>query len=76
MEDQPYALTMQQEMISEIESVRPEFIVAVNVPMSWNVTPESERHIISWIQPYIDGHYNKSGDRRYSERGSHGISLG
>ncbi len=61
MEDQPYALTMQQEMISEIESVRPEFIVAVNVPMSWNVTPESERHIISWIQPYIDGHYDRVG---------------
>jgi Dolichyl-phosphate-mannose-protein mannosyltransferase len=61
MENQPYALTMQNEMISEIESSRPEFVVVVDVPMSWMLTPQSQRHIFTWIKPYLRDHYEKVG---------------
>ncbi len=61
MEEQPYALTMQQEMISEIEAVRPEFIVFVNIPSSWTVYPKAQRHIFTWMQQYIPTHYERVG---------------
>jgi hypothetical protein len=38
-EEQPYALRMQEEMISDIERVRPEYIVAVNMYESWGFVP-------------------------------------
>jgi hypothetical protein len=61
MEEQPYALTMQQEFISEIEATRPEFIVLVNVPTSWLDQPESHRNVFTWMQRYIPDHYEPVG---------------
>jgi len=61
MEEQPYALTMQQEMISEIETARPEFIVVAEVPLSWLIKPKSEMHIVTWTRQYIQDHYERVG---------------
>lgn len=61
MEQQPYALAMQKDMISEIETASPEFVVAVNVPMSWAITPESRMDIVNWMQRYINDHYERVG---------------
>ena len=67
MEEQPYALTMQQEMISEIETARPEFIVMAEVPLSWLIKPKSEMHIVTWMRQCLEDHYETSGCRGYSK---------
>ena len=53
METHPYALTMQEEMISEIESVTPEFIVFVHIQTSWLYWPGSNKTIFKWFDNYI-----------------------
>ncbi len=81
MEEQPYALTMQHEMISEIEAARPEFIVYVQIPASWDVYPKAPQHILTWIGQYIPDHYEIVGvadiqsldhtEYRWGEESSH-----
>jgi len=61
MELQPYAAKMQQEMISEIERKRPEFMVLVNVPLSWLSQPGSSQLLFDWAQRYIPEHYQLEG---------------
>ena len=61
MESQPYALQMQKQMIAEIEAARPEFVVFVNVPMSFGMLPNSERLIFSWADWYLRSQYEKIG---------------
>lgn len=52
MEPQPYAAQMQKEMISEIETNQPAFLVYVSNPDSWNVRPSSDRDIFTWFNQY------------------------
>jgi hypothetical protein len=52
MEDQNYALPMQREMIREIESVEPRYLVYVGVRASWLPSPASGKLIFSWFQTY------------------------
>jgi hypothetical protein len=61
MEEQPYALTMQKEMISEIEKARPEFLVFVNGALSWMRRPGSQALIFDWTQKYIVDGYELVG---------------
>ncbi len=61
MEPQKYALQMQKELIAEIEAARPEFVVFVNVPMSFGRLPTSETLIFSWANAYLRGQYEKVG---------------
>lgn len=61
MERQPYALTMQREMISEIEKARPEFLVFVNEAISWLRNPESPELIFEWTQQYVADGYELVG---------------
>jgi len=61
MEEQRYALQMQQQMISEIESVRPESLVWVNVNASWLPHEHSEGLILSWAQKYVHDYYEMTG---------------
>src|SRR5206468_3959543 len=49
MEAQKYASTMQDEMIREIETARPKFVVLVNVSTSWLVSRESATKIFRWV---------------------------
>ena len=53
METHPYALTMQEEMISEIESATPEFIVFVRIHTSWLYQPDSNKTIFKWFDNYV-----------------------
>lgn len=81
MEEQPYALEMQQEMISEIEQARPEFVVMVNVPTSWLDSAKSHRDIFTWMARYLPDHYEPVGvadlqdidhtEYRWGEEASH-----
>ena len=61
MENQPYALKMQREMIAEIEGARPEYMVAVKVPTSWLEQPGSPSLIFSWAQEYLQQNYDLEG---------------
>ena len=61
MEEQPYPLTMQKEMISEIERAGPEFIVFVQVPVSWLRHPDSPDLVFNWAQKYAADQYELAG---------------
>ncbi len=52
MEPQPFASQMQKEMISEIETNKPEYLVFVSNPTSWNIRPGSDQTIIKWFSQY------------------------
>jgi hypothetical protein len=61
MELHPYALTMQQEMIAEIEKADPEYVVQVNVPFSWLLKPSSPQLILDWSERYAREHLEQVG---------------
>src|SRR5262249_42431787 len=52
MESQPYVGRMQREMIGEIETARPRFVVLVNASASWNMQPQSDRTVFEWWGRY------------------------
>jgi len=52
MEEQPFARQMQDEMIHEIESHPPEFIVFADNPLSWARKPDSDLKIFHWWNSY------------------------
>jgi hypothetical protein len=52
METHPHAKTMQAEMIREIETARPEYVVYVNNHLSWLVRDDSDRRILDWWPDY------------------------
>jgi hypothetical protein len=59
MEIQPYAVQMQKEMIHEIETNKPEYLVFAHVPASWAVRPTSDREIWTWFGQYSDAYYDR-----------------
>jgi hypothetical protein len=61
MENQKYAQVMQQELIKDIESNRPKFIVFVNVYTSWLVRPDSYTLIFNWAEKYLVENYELAG---------------
>jgi len=52
MEPQPFASSMQREMIREIETNSPEFVVFVNRDFSWQQKPQSDLTIFRWWDDY------------------------
>ncbi len=52
MEPQPYAMQMQNEMIRQIESARPEYIVMVSIQTSWLRRDSSSSRIFDWWSDY------------------------
>ena len=52
MEPQPYAVTMQKEMIAQIEKANPDYAVFVHVPGSWLQYSGSNPLIFDWFQKY------------------------
>jgi hypothetical protein len=61
MEEQKYALEMQQQMISEIEAARPESLVWINVRSSWLPHDRSQGLLLTWAQAYVREHYELTG---------------
>jgi len=61
MEGHEYALKMQEEMIEQIESKKPNFLVYVHVFSSWFMRPESEKMIFQWIGDYQRRYYRVVG---------------
>ena len=60
-EQQPHNVAMQRQMIAEIESARPRFVVYVNVPSSWLVMPGSPTELLQWSSSYLGAHYDAVG---------------
>ena len=61
MEPQKYAAQMQQNMIQEIESARPKFLISVVINDSWLQRPESDRRIFNWANDYATRNYTPAG---------------
>ena len=61
MEDQPYALAMQNEMIREVEAAAPEFVVRVVAHESWLQDEHSPTRIFDWWSEYGRRHYRRVG---------------
>ena len=52
MEEHPYALKMQEEMIGEIERARPDYLIYIDDEFSWLTQRGSERRIFDWWKEY------------------------
>jgi hypothetical protein len=52
MEEHPYALKMQNELISEIERARPEYVIYVDDELSWLPRGDSAQKIANWWKDY------------------------
>jgi 4-amino-4-deoxy-L-arabinose transferase-like glycosyltransferase len=61
MENQKYALKMQQEMIREVEEARPKYLILVQVDWSWLPQAGSETRIFDWARKYSREHYELVG---------------
>ncbi|HEY5297698.1 MAG TPA: glycosyltransferase family 39 protein [Verrucomicrobiae bacterium] len=61
MENQPYAPMMQRQMIREIESSKPEFLVMVVNRYSWMLNKFSDVEILDWAQKYAATNYDRIG---------------
>lgn len=63
MENQPYWQKMQQQMISEIESNHPEYLLYFNDANSWLTTMSSARlpAFLNWANVYLKQNYQRVG---------------
>lgn len=61
MEPQPFASTMQKEMISEIETAEPHFVVFSDTTVSWLEDAKSDRTIFHWSEEYLRKEYRLIG---------------
>jgi hypothetical protein len=61
MEPQPFAKTMQAEMIREIESAHPRYLVFVWIRYSWLAQEDSDQGIIEWGRAYVQSCYDPVG---------------
>jgi hypothetical protein len=52
---------MQHEMIREIETNRPEYLVYVSYRLSWLFQPDSDRAILDWFKQYSERGYEPVG---------------
>ncbi|MCE5341439.1 MAG: glycosyltransferase family 39 protein [Planctomycetaceae bacterium] len=59
MENQPFAVQMQQEMISQIEAGKPRFIVVVKTVDSWMPFAGCSKLIFQWADSYFPEHYRQ-----------------
>lgn len=58
MESHPYAAKMQEDMIAQIETAKPDYVVFVNNPLSWLAKAESEKKLLDWWPRYWEQNYN------------------
>jgi hypothetical protein len=61
MEPQPFAVSMQEEMETEIERAMPRFVIFADVSTSWLSGPESNLGILGWAEKFVKTHYQLVG---------------
>ena len=74
MEPQPFAQSMQEQMMREIESAMPLFLVTVKTHPSWLARPESDRTIFEWARRFAREHYEQVGTVEGDETGRARVS--
>jgi hypothetical protein len=57
MENQDHARAMQNEMISEIETSNPKFIIFVRISRSWAATQDATGYLFTWVHNYLGSKY-------------------
>jgi hypothetical protein len=67
MEGGPYAKQMQQDLIRQLEDARPEYMVFVKMPNSWDRTDLSETLILDWGAKYCRDFYDIVGEVDFPE---------
>ena len=58
LEDQPYALRMQEEMIQQLESAQPRLLLYFNVRPSLSEHQRRQERIFDWFAEYSAKHYD------------------
>jgi hypothetical protein len=61
VENQPYNLTMQNDMIAQIEKEKPKFMVFCYFAFSWLLQDKAPSRIFDWINKYSADNYNTVG---------------
>lgn len=61
MEPHPYAAQLQRDMIREIETARPKYLIMINVSSSWLVGENSDQSIFKWANHYFEKNYKIVG---------------
>jgi hypothetical protein len=61
MENQAYAGAMQQEMIRQIESAPPTYLLYIDVSLSWLRKPGAPMNVFEWLQRYKQERYDLVG---------------
>jgi hypothetical protein len=56
-----FAPAMQREMMHDIETAKPLYLVDVHVPTSWAITLNSDRNFINWSSDFARQHYDLAG---------------
>jgi hypothetical protein len=62
MEPQPFAAQMQDEMIRQLATARPRFLVLVNVDTSWTRRPDSSTRLLDWAADTVNRDYVAVGE--------------
>jgi hypothetical protein len=70
MEPQKYAQEMQREMIHEIESAHPKYLISVTINDSWLHRAGSEPLIFTWAGEYTTQNYAVVGFVNITSHGS------
>jgi hypothetical protein len=60
MKSHPFAMKMQKEMIEEIETNQPKYLVYVYAPISWLRHVKSNSLIFEWLKSYLIKHYERT----------------
>lgn len=61
VDKQAFNLIMQEQMIKEIETNKPAFIIFCNIPYSWAVSAGTPRKIFDWGNAYTHANYTPVG---------------
>jgi hypothetical protein len=59
--DQPYAPAMQREFMNNVETLKPRFLVLVQVGTSWMPWPKTTEPFMDWIKQYPGQFYDLTG---------------
>jgi len=70
VEEQEFGSVMQNEMIGEIESVKPEIVVYVLMNSSWLTKPHADLRIFHWADAYLQQNYLLEG---IADGGNHDV---
>jgi hypothetical protein len=57
----PLAPAMQAEMMHDIETAKPLYLVVVRVPTSWAISVNTDRTLLDWSASYARQHYDLAG---------------